>query len=355
MAGLSRTEKYKDLRSRLQDDTGSDLSTKALNPYESRLNQIDANNFAAPDQVLEDEHSAAHAREITEQKPAAEPLHRTQHEHVEPSYNSSFRDNENYSSTFDNDYLDQYIREVKQYNLEQGSALSDNTSINVLRQLERNKNANQEDEPYAKYGNSPLNMPKPPVELDQKPASNTTKIPFQSAPQEQPVPVRPAPVQNDAPVVQQADPRARVQMIHQNAPVSNSRKTFTEDLFENDDEVDDIRNTQNLTKEDIMAEVQNLVNGAKQPVYADPSTGPVSTNSGAYDRNFDAERTARQQLLNETTQMRAQLDDYEDNLNEVSDKMKHTNKILNIVLVVLIIALAVILAIVIYWIVLSKG
>jgi hypothetical protein len=53
--------------------------------------------------------------------------------------------------------------------------------------------------------------------------------------------------------------------------------------------------------------------------------------------------------------MRAQLDDYEDNLNEVSDKMRHTNKILNIVLVVLIIALAVILGIVIYWIVLARG
>ena len=52
MAGLSRTEKYKDLRSRLQDDTGSDLSTKALNPYETRLNQIDANNFAAPDTAM---------------------------------------------------------------------------------------------------------------------------------------------------------------------------------------------------------------------------------------------------------------------------------------------------------------
>jgi hypothetical protein len=70
---------------------------------------------------------------------------------------------------------------------------------------------------------------------------------------------------------------------------------------------------------------------------------------------LEAERTARQQLLNETTQMRAQLDDYEDNLNEVSDKMRHTNKILNIVLGCIDHCLAVILGIVIYWIVLSKG
>jgi len=345
MAGLSRTEKYKDLRSRLQDDTGSDLSTKALNPYETRLNQIDANNFAAPDTAMDDEHSAAHAREVTKEIPIQQPLHRTQHEHVEPSFNEGFKDNENYSAAFDNDYLNQYIREVKQYNLEQGSALSDNTQINVLRQLEGNKNGDASD-PYAKFGNSPLNMPKAPAELDTP--VQTAEIPFQK-----PV-VEPAP----APVVQpvqtpaapeKTDPRARVQIIHQNAPVSNSRKTFTEDLFENDDEMDNVRNTQNLTKEDIMAEVQNLVNGTKQQDYS-----TASQNTG-YDRNFDDGRTARQQLLNETTQMRAQLDDYEDNLNEVSSRMQHTNKILNIVLIVLIIALAVILGIVIYWIVLAKG
>ena len=59
-------------------------------------------------------------------------------------------------------------------------------------------------------------------------------------------------------------------------------------------------------------------------------------------------------MLNETTQMRAQLDDYEDNLSEVSDKMRQTNRILNIVLVILIIALAMIVGVVIYWIITSK-
>lgn len=106
-----------------------------------------------------------------------------------------------------------------------------------------------------------------------------------------------------------------------------------------------------------MAEVQNLVNGNGQnttenssPFVTDSSETKANSGSQAAD-----DRTARQQLLNETTQMRAQLDDYEDNLSEVSDKMRHTNRILNIVLVVLILALAIILGIVIYWIVLSRG
>ena len=77
-------------------------------------------------------------------------------------------------------------------------------------------------------------------------------------------------------------------------------------------------------------------------------------STGEFNRRMELERTTRQQLLNETTQMRAQLDDYEDNLSEVSDKMRHTNQILNIVLVVLIIALIIVLLIVIYWIFLSR-
>ena len=123
--------------------------------------------------------------------------------------------------------------------------------------------------------------------------------------------------------------------------------------------------TQAMSKEDIMQEVQNLVNGTSssytQPEepsspfvndYESKSDSFMSTDT--FNRRLEADRTTRQQLLNETTQMRAQLDDYEDNLSEVSDKMRQTNRILNIVLVILIIALAMIVGVVIYWIITSK-
>ena len=53
--------------------------------------------------------------------------------------------------------------------------------------------------------------------------------------------------------------------------------------------------------------------------------------------------------------IRTQIGEYEDNLNDVNDKMHRTNQILNIVLIILIIALALVLAVVIYWVLLSKG
>ena len=136
-----------------------------------------------------------------------------------------------------------------------------------------------------------------------------------------------------------------------------------------------------MTREDIAAEVQNMIRNAQQP--ARPSQ-PAQTSSpspitpGAREvpssetgsttqllntgvRNSIAEAvnsssdTTRRQLLQETTQMRAQLDDYQDNLTEVSDKMKRTNHILNVVLIVLIIALSVVLVVVIYWVLQSQG
>ena len=97
-----------------------------------------------------------------------------------------------------------------------------------------------------------------------------------------------------------------------------------------------------------MAEVHSLVNGRQTP------RKPKATQQDLYSEIED-DRTTRQRLLNETTQMRAQLDGYEDNLSEVNDKMRYTNKILNMVLAVLIVALGVMLFILIYWVILSRG
>lgn len=307
---LSRTKKYKDLRDRLQHDTSADsLSTNDLSRFEKRLNQIDSQNFAMPSSIR-DEHNAEHARshEVEQQ-----PLRRKKQETNQPSFDtSSYYTNEN-DATFDNDYLDQYIREVKQYNIDQGNAASENTSLNILKQIERN-NQKAPSRPYKRE------------------RGNTTDIPF---------------IKQD----------------------SSTSSPFLEPA-------ENTQQTQPLTKEDIMAEVQNMVNGTgdSTPEYSSvqespkQEKGPVSSpflsdddynfektmGTDTFNRHIEADRTTRQQLLNETTQMRAQLDDYEDNLSEVSDKMRQTNRILNIVLVILIIALAIIVGIVIYFIMTSK-
>lgn len=346
MAGLTRTEKYKDLRERLQSDTSGGYNSKELSRFASRLNRIDSDNFAAPDAYGKDTHTAEHRRRIqpVEEQPV---LRRSQRQDTtqQPAVRDDvFRNNENYTATFDNDYLDRYIREVKQYNLEQGNAVSEDTQVNILRQLDQNQNRRR---PYAQYGSSPLERPV----SEEK--TESAQIPV--------FPSSRSDMREDHPI--DGDARAKRQAVQNTRRVP--ARGFTDDLFEDESKsvnplpssqsaapvpsATSTLDNQNLTKEDIMAEVQNLVNGRKEDTAEIPDMGRTSAGTSALDDD------ARQQLLNETTQMRAQLDSYEDNLNEVSDKMRHTNQILNIVLVVLIIALALILMFVIYFIMTTKG
>lgn len=313
MATLSRTKKYQDLRNRLQHDTNADaLSTNDLSRFQKRLNEIDSQNFSYTENASSDSHNAEHARNLNTQQQTQQPLRRhKQTQDKDPFANVSFSANENNDVTFDNDYLDQYIREVKQYNIDQGNAASENTSLNILKQIERNNSA----------------TPKKPY-----PSSNshTADIPFLSS-------------------------------------QSSSSNRYSQDVKQSSSSQEDAQPTQTMSKEDIMQEVQNLVNATSssytQPQPEEPSSPFVNDyeskndsfmSTDTFNRRLEADRTTRQQLLNETTQMRAQLDDYEDNLSEVSDKMRQTNRILNIVLVILIIALAMIVGVVIYWIITSK-
>ena len=101
--------------------------------------------------------------------------------------------------------------------------------------------------------------------------------------------------------------------------------------------------TQNLTKADIMKEVQDIMAGRLQ---ANTEDSQYSMELPDFNKETKEDST-RQQLLNETTSMRAQLENYSDDVASLNSKMRRTNRILNLVLVVLVIALLFILAFVI--------
>ena len=297
MARYSRTEKYEDLRNQLQSDVEDDISSKDLSHYEQRLNRISSNNFEAPKNVDFDNHDPIHARRrevISEPRQQAEPS----------PFNTNFYPSNNNTSTFNNEYLNEYIKEVKQYNVEQGNAYSTNTDLDILSSLRGERPA-----PTKPY----------PDEVKVEPKQYVT-------------PFMPASTPNE--------------------------KTTTMDIpffqNDNDDFIEDGAKTQTLSKEDIAAEVQSLIRDQDDSTPTFTQNTPVSATRPTGTSDI-IEQTTRQQILNETTQMRAQLDDYEDNLTEVNDRMQKTNNILNIVLIMLIVVLFIVLGIVIYWILLSRG
>jgi len=311
MARYSRTAKYEELRNRLQNDSETEVRSSDLSPYANRLNRIDSENFA-PMKDIDQSHDPIHARrrEYLDQTAAMAASKGSSQENP-----AAIASNENDLATFDNEYLDKYINEVKQYNVEQGNAVNTNTEMNILAQLQGQRPA-----PKKPYADEPVTQKKlQQPNINTQNISNTADIPFISS--------------------MRGDTTADLPV--QNTAAQERVKTPFLDEDETDDTVSD---TKTFTKEDIATEVQNLVNSNSK-----------SVGSDTMNQHLEAERTARQQLLNETTQMRAQLDDYEDNLSDVSDKVKHTNRILNFVLVVLILALLVVLGIVVYWIFLSKG
>lgn len=332
MSKYSRTRKYEDLRNRLENEVEGDLQTNDLAHFEKRLNNINSRNFDAPlsssqDAVHDPIHSRRNSGFETKEVSGAD-LHRESN--IEPAYVQTSRENnENYNtSAFKNDYLNEYINEVKRYNIDQGNAFSQNTDVNILRSL-RGDTPSKPEKPY----------PNEPVEDLIAATLIKDANTVQNMKKQDPLYVEPVVEESHDPIEETAD-----------IPFFNSNRS--DDLFNDfmglDEEIDqepaDIR-----TKDDIAAEVQSLIAG-KPLDDSDPSS---LLDDDDYDATND--RTTNQRLLNETTQMRAQLDDYEDNLIEVNDKMNHQNKVMNSVLIVLIIALAIVLGVVIYWVVKSKG
>jgi hypothetical protein len=304
MTEYSRTEKYRQLRNKLQQDhsAADSLSTPELKNFAERLANIDKDNFEPMEEVSVAQ-NARYAKNLPPSSAIREQLRREQEQKPVFDY-SAYSRNENDSSLTDNDYVNEYIREVKEYNIEQGNAVSQNTSMNILSQInEINSQA------AASQG---VQAPSRPFQREKKSRNDTADIPFRS------------------PFTAEADDDTTEKIIvdtPDTAPVIEKTRT----------------------REDIMAEVQSLVSG--EAVSSRPSS---NTRDDLYSAIED-DRTARQKLLTQTTHIQAQLDGYEDNLSEVNDKMRYTNRILNMVLVVLIVALAVMLCVLIYWVVLSRG
>lgn len=319
MTKYSRVAKYEDLRNRMQNEADTTISSRDLSRYEKKLNEINANNFNAPKEYSAADYDPIHARH-KEMLDASSQSNLFQ----TPTVNTStmnFNTGSFNTNTLNNDYLDDYIREVKQYNKDQGTAYSTNTNLNILHSIQEEANTTP------KIPNKPYPEETTQFDFNQFLANNNYQKPSNAATHT---------INATSPEIPQ---------------FNSNRRTFDE--FMNEDDY----NSSTMTKEDIAAEVQNLIRGQiNQPkIPSVPLESKSRKEERTYDYDFEADRTVRQQLLNETTQMRAQLDNYEDNLTEVSTKMQHTDKMLSNVLIVLIIVLVVILLVVVYWILNANG
>ncbi|MCI6272968.1 MAG: hypothetical protein MR601_08490 [Erysipelotrichaceae bacterium] len=121
MAKLSRLAKYEELRNKLQNDSESDIKSNDLSEYANKLNRIDSNSFKAMERSESGNHDPIHARREEYLNTTSIPKQK-----VPTSA---------HSNSFDNEYLDEYINEVKQYNKQQGLIVSEDTQRNILSEI----------------------------------------------------------------------------------------------------------------------------------------------------------------------------------------------------------------------------
>lgn len=120
MEKLSRVKKYAQLREELMNDAESQVTSSDLSEFAKRLNRIDSSQFDTIEEKKQADHDPVHLRRET---------------YFEDNSNSEKEDT--LSMTFNNEYLDEYINEVKQYNKERGFLSSENTTSNILNEIRK--------------------------------------------------------------------------------------------------------------------------------------------------------------------------------------------------------------------------
>lgn len=286
MQKLSRTQKYEQLRQELQNNSEQEIVSESLSRYANRLNKIDSDTFQKMDVTadLNEQHNPVHTR-------------REAYFQGEPEVQTE------QPATFNNEYLDEYIHEVKQYNINKGLRSAEDTQVNILNGIRK----------------EPLDM--------FNAAEKDSSLSFED--------------------------RLNQLYDHKFEPTKNEDKKIDTPLevpsFSKDDEK---RNT-------ISMEIKNLLNEPVEKIEEVQSVvapiEPKVADKSKVANPFENEKELREKLMNETVQLRVQLEEYEDELSDVNDSVNSTNRILNFILILLILALLVILGVVAYWVLLSRG
>ena len=292
MEKLSRMEKYKELRMEIDSDAAA-AGKPSINSVELQKQLRSLN------EPQDDEGSSRHSRQT---------------ERFSKEIDLQLKEEtDEGTDQFHNEYLDDFLNEVKEYNIEKGNRLSDNTQIDILLQLnpENRRRRTQHYDPIREEAFTPKEREE---DADVSYTQSLSKEELQAevdklfeedaADKEEPAAVEETPVVNEEPPLTRINPVIPPQ-----------------------------------AKE-------------RQPEEAPEEEAEPTKAIEVEQPQAPAEETAfvnEERLMEETAQIRMQMDDYEGELNDLHDKVSKSNRILNVILLVLIIALIAVIAVTIYW------
>ena len=318
MQNMSRKAKYKKLRQELQMDAEAQISTKGLSEYTERLSRLDQTAAEQIDVQQEENHDPAHLRRESYfvQKTAEK----------KPQDSST--------ATFNNEYLDEYISEVKEYNKQRGLLSSEDTQVNILKQLRESSSVRPFEEKMVSTSKDNLldDMDIPAFVQSDETLRNTISMEVRQL-------LDQSAATAEAPQEEETQP----QQEEQEEPKEEKKPRWKLFGKRSEDDEDDEEEDEDLDEEE-----------EEDWDEEDDQTRPHRL-FGRLRSHMKEERELREKLMNETVQLRVQMDEYENELNDMNDSVSYTNRMLNFILVLLILALLVVLGIVVYWILLEKG
>ncbi len=121
----TRMERYKELREKMSTEVNQEVQSHDLSQYANRLNKIDEDNFEDMNQTGP-EYEPTRAKELDLKK----------------------------YETFENEYLKDFLDEVKSYNIEKGNRLVEDTEQNILEEI----NAHKKVEPVLGTKEAPIGL-----------------------------------------------------------------------------------------------------------------------------------------------------------------------------------------------------
>lgn len=314
MEKLSRVKKYEELRKSIETDNHVDTKEEATLHNDDTLKRFDSSVLKKAE-IKEDTYQPGREKvieETTEETPS-----------------------QGEEAGFTNEYLDDFIREVRQYNIRKGTRECENTQVDILNQLNAVNRAKR-----TQYVEK--------IEDDAKEEAMVS-TPVKQILKKEDIALE---VQNllreEDEVAEKSIVEDKTEVIepHEVEEMNVDQTLLIKDTFSHLD--DEMEEDEEEEEESVEEEVEEEEAPApKKRGFFKKKKEEVEEEEVASD-DIPVSPTIHKKLLEETQQLRVQMDEYEDELTDLSDGVEKTNKLLNFVLCFLILVLLVIIGFIAY-------
>lgn len=323
MEKLSRVKKYEELRKSIETDNNIDKSIHSHTSDEQAkaLEKFDSSIFKKVEICDDETYTPEREKKIEEVEELKAPV----------------------DDTFTNEYLDDFIREVREYNIKKGNRESENTQADILYQLNatnRAKRSRYIQEIKEDLAEEPEESTKTVLSKEDI-AMEVANLLREEAIEEPEAEEFIQPMEEPSPIEEEELYKTRELNIHAMQPVEPELDREPEVIPE--------------PEEIVEPEPQPVRPAARKVIQPDILDENPETDE-AEDEPEDIftpkkkgkDAILHKKLLEETQQLRVQMDEYEDELTDLSDGVQKTNKLLNFVLCFLILVLLVIIGFIAY-------